>query len=113
MFYTLYEEAKPSAYWNDEKLCFDSQYGSIFHILLNIRRRLRSIEPFRQWVPGVKPYMRDAAQPRPCNAEIKNTWCYTSTLQYTFILSTMSNCPPLHDIQNWPNDSEKNCEEIM
>jgi hypothetical protein len=113
MSYTLSEEAKFSTYWNDEKLYFDSQYSQYPLICRIPRRGLRPTDPLRQWVPGVRPYMREAAKPPTCSAEIKNTWCYTSTLQYTFIATTMSNCPPFYDIQKRSYDSERNCDKIV
>jgi hypothetical protein len=43
-----------------------------------------------QWVPetlslGVKRPEREADHLPPSNAEVKNAWCYTSTLQYVFM----------------------------
>jgi len=84
MFYTRSEKAKLRLFGttgNYISIYSMDQYSLSYRIS---RRVLRSIEPLRKWVPGVKPYMIEVSQPPPCSAEIKNTWCYNSTVQYTF-----------------------------
>jgi len=53
------------------------------------RPDLRRTQPSNHWTPGalslrVKRPRREGDHSHPCSAEVRNVWCYTSTLQHAF-----------------------------
>jgi hypothetical protein len=70
--------------------------GKIFLFSTTPRPALRPTQPLIQWVPGalspeVKRPGRKADHSPPSNAEVKNTWIYTSTPPYAFMALCLMN----------------------
>jgi hypothetical protein len=67
------------------RLEFDSrQRQGIFFFAIASRPALGPIQPLIQWVlgalsPRVEQSVCEADRSRPCSAEVKNAWSYTST----------------------------------
>jgi hypothetical protein len=78
--------------WMIGVLGFDSRRGlGIFLFTTASRTALGLAQPPIQWVTealslGVKRPGREADHSPPSSAEVKNTWSYTSLLQYVFMV---------------------------
>jgi hypothetical protein len=78
--------------WTIGVLGFDSRRGlGIFLFTTMSRTALRPTQPPIQWVPGalslgVKRPGRGADQSPPSSAKVKDTWSYTSTPHYVFMV---------------------------
>jgi hypothetical protein len=69
--------------WTIGVLGFDSRWGlGIFLFTTASRTALEPTQPPIQWVPGALSL--EVKRPRR-EAEVKNPWSYTSTLQYAFM----------------------------
>jgi hypothetical protein len=74
------------------RLGFDSRRGlGIFLFATASRTALGPTQPPIRWVlgilsPGIKRPGREADHLSPTSAEVKNTWSYTSTPQYVFMI---------------------------